>query len=71
MKLLKSLLIVSVLAALAGCVAVPVGPGYYTSEPAYYPPSVYYGPSVEIGVYRGWGGGRGHHHHRPHRRGHR
>ena len=74
MKLLKPLLIVSALAALGGCVAVPVGPGYYsagpgyyTPEPAYYPPSVYYGPSVEIGVSRGWGGGRHRHYHRRHR----
>ena len=73
MHALKSVLIASAAAAaLGGCVAVPVGPGYYstgpgyyTPEPAYYPPSVYYGPSVELGVSRGWRGGhRGHHRHR-------
>jgi hypothetical protein len=65
MKLLKPVMVVTALAALGGCVAVPVGPGYYSSgpgyyaaEPAYYPPPVYYGPSVEIGVHRGWHGGR-------------
>ncbi len=70
MKLIKSALIVSALAALGGCVAVPVGPGYYsespgyyTPAPAYYPPPVYHGPSVGIGVYRGWRGGR-HRHYR-------
>ena len=72
MNVFKSVLIASAVAALGGCVAVPVGPGYYSSgpgyytpEPAYYPPSVYYGPSVEIGVNGGWRGGhRGHHRHR-------
>ena len=70
MKLLKPVLIAATLAALGGCVAVPVGPGYYSSgpgyytEPAYYPPPVYYGPSVEIGVYRGPRGRHWHHRHR-------
>lgn len=63
---------VSALAALSGCVAVPVDAGYY--EPAsvvyvpppvvygprfYYGPPAYYGPSVRFGIY----GGRGGHYH--------
>ena len=70
MKLIKATVIVSVLAGLGGCIAVPVGPGYYSEAPgyyapapAYYPAPVYYGPSVEIGVHRGWRGWR-HRHYR-------
>ena len=66
MKLLKLTFLLSVFAALGGCVAVPVG-GYYSDGPGYYAPApVYYGPSVSIGVHRGWHGG-GHRHHRHHR----
>jgi hypothetical protein len=46
-----------VLALLGGCVAVPVGPGYYGESPGYYAPPAYYGPSVGIGIF---GGGHGH-----------
>ena len=58
MKIARTALIVTALAALGGCVAVPVGggyygaaPGYYAPAPAYYAPPVYYGPSVGVGVY--------------------
>jgi hypothetical protein len=45
--------LVSALALLGGCVAVPVEPGYYTDSSGYYGPApvyvappVYYGPPV-------------------------
>lgn len=50
--------LVSALALLGGCVAVPVDPGYYTDSSGYYgpapvyvaPPPVYYGaPAVFFG----------------------
>ena len=54
MKLIKSLFVVSALAFLGGCVAVPVNSGYYEPAPAYYaPPAYYYGPSIGIGIYGG------------------
>jgi len=58
---MRAALIVSALTVLGGCVAVPVGPGYYEEPaPAYYgPPAYYYGPSIGIGIY---GGSWGHHH---------
>jgi hypothetical protein len=59
MKLIRVTFVMSVLAVLgmlSGCVAVPVGPGYYAGAPGYYAPPVYYGPSIGIGIY---GGGRG------------
>lgn len=68
MKTIKVLMIVSALAALGGCIAVPVEPGYYGGAPGYYapapayyaPPPVYYGPSIGIGIYGGHRGyGRG------------
>lgn len=56
----KALIAVSALVALSGCVAVPVGDGYYepapvvyAPAPAYYGPPVYYGPSVSFGIYSG------------------
>ena len=62
MKLIRVTFIVSALAVLGGCIAVPVYPGSYGGSPgysapasAYYGPPVYYGP-VGFGVY---GGGRG------------
>ncbi len=61
MKLIKLTIGLAALAVLSGCVAVPVGPGYYGGAPGYYAPApgyyappAYYGPS--IGIY---GGGRG------------
>ena len=66
MKLIRVTYVVSALAmltVLGGCVAVPVGPGYYggppgyyAPAPAYYAPPAYYGPSIGIGIV---GGGRG------------
>jgi len=71
MNLVRVTCVVSALAALGGCVAVPVGPGYYGGSsgyyaapaPAYYAAPAYYGPSIGIGIYggrRGYGGGRYH-----------
>ena len=65
MKTFKLFLVLSALAVLGGCVAVPVQSGYY--EPAatyYYGPPVYYGPAIGIGIY---GGGGGYRHGRRHR----
>jgi len=62
MKIIKMSLVVAALAALGGCIAVPVGPGYYGGAPGYYapPPPTYYGPSFGFGYYGGRGGyGRG------------
>jgi len=56
MKLIRVAFVVSALALLGGCIAVPVSPGYDAGSPAYYAPPVYYGPSIGIGIY---GGGRG------------
>lgn len=57
MRIIRVSLVVSALAVLAGCVAVPVGPGYYAGPPGYYAPPAYYAPSVSIGIF---GGGRFH-----------
>ena len=56
--------VASALTALGGCVAVPVGPGYYAGAPGYYAPApVYYAPAVYFGPSFGiYGGGRGHGH---------
>lgn len=63
MKIIKFASVASAVAVMAGCVAVPVGPGYYAGPPGYYAPPVYYAPSFGIGVYGGGGGGgRGHGH---------
>lgn len=66
-KPVKVMLIVPVLAALSGCIAVPVQPGYYepapvvyVPAPVYYGPPVFYGPSISFGFY---GGGHGHYGH--------
>jgi hypothetical protein len=66
MKPITAMLVVlSAAGILGGCVAVPVGPGYYagpgyyTRAPVYYGPPAYYGPSLGIGIYGGRGG-RGH-----------
>jgi hypothetical protein len=66
MKSIKAVLVLSAVGMLGGCVAVPVGPGYYggpgyyAPAPAYYyGPPVYYGPSLGIGIYGGRGGYRG------------
>ena len=56
-KFMKVTFLISAFAALGGCVAVPVGPGYYSGGPGYYGPPAVYGPSIGIGVY---GGGRHH-----------
>lgn len=67
----KVMLAVTALAALGGCVAVPVQPAYYepapvvyAPAPVYYGPPAYYGPSVRFGFYGGrrHGGHRGHGH---------
>ena len=51
----RTILIVSALALLGGCVAVPVQPGYYepapvvyVPAPVYYGPPAYYGPSISF-----------------------
>jgi len=68
-KPVKSILIVSALTVLGGCVAVPVQPGYYEPAPVVYVPApAYYGPSVSFGFYGG--GGEGHRHYRGGRYGH-
>jgi len=59
MKMIKVTLLAAMLAALGGCMVVPVNAG----PPAYYAPA-YYGPTVGIGIYgggRGYGRGYGHH----------
>ncbi len=58
--------LLAVLGVLGGCVAVPVGPGYYAGAPghyapAYYRPPAYYGPSIGIGI-GVHGGGHGFRH---------
>jgi hypothetical protein len=64
MKSIKTVLVLSAVAMLGGCIAVPVGPGYYGGAgyydgPRYYAPApVYYGPPVSLGIGIG-GGGRG------------
>ena len=65
MRLTKTAFVVSTLAALGGCVAVPAAPGYYAPQaayygpaPAYYGPPAYHGPSIGIGVYGGYWGRR-------------
>jgi len=70
MNLVRVTCVVSALAVLGGCVAVPVGPGYYGGSsgyyetpapaPAYYAPPAYYGPSIGIGFYGGRRGGSRH-----------
>jgi hypothetical protein len=66
MKTTYVTLALSTLCILSGCIAIPVGPGYYPEQqgyyqpaPAYYGPPVYYGPSFGIGIYSGRGGYRG------------
>lgn len=68
-KSVKAVLIVSALAALGGCVAVPVQSGYYepapvvyVPAPVYYGPPAYYGPSISFGIYGGGGGHARHGH---------
>ena len=57
MKLIKVTFVVSALALLTGCVAVPVNSGYSEPAPVVYAPPVYYsGPSIGIGVYGGYRG---------------
>lgn len=70
MKIIKIGFVLSTLAILGGCVAVPVDPGYASRPPAYYAPApvyyaapAYYAPSIGFGFYgggRGHGGGHGH-----------
>ncbi|MGA0025527.1 MAG: hypothetical protein ACO3F9_12905 [Burkholderiales bacterium] len=62
----KAAFIVTALAALGGCVAVPVHPVHYEPATVYYTTPAYYGPSISFGIY---GGRQGHHH--GGRRGHR
>ena len=57
MKTIRAILALSTLWMLGGCIAVPVGPGYYPPSPGYYQPApAYYGPSLGIGIYGGRGG---------------
>jgi hypothetical protein len=63
MKLVRTTFIA---AALGGCVAVPVNPGYYGEAPGYYAPApgyyaplAYYGPSIGIGINGGRRGSYG------------
>ena len=63
MKLIRLTFVVSTLALLTGCVAVPVNSGYYGSGPVVYAPApviyappVFYGPSIGIGIYGGRSG---------------
>jgi len=64
MKLIRAAVVVSALTVLAGCVAVPVAPGYYGGPAGYYAPApaygppIYYGPTFGIGIV----GGRRFHH---------
>jgi hypothetical protein len=66
MKTIKAILALSTLWVLGGCIAIPVGPGYYPGQPSYYQPAhsyygapAYYGPSFGMGFYGGGGGRRG------------
>lgn len=70
MKTIKTTLIVSALAMMGGCAAVPVDSGYYPGPqayyapaPVYYAPAVVYGPSVSVGFGFRSGGRRGHGYH--------
>lgn len=63
MKTIRVMFVLSTLSMMGGCVVVPAAPGYYPgpqgyyeSPPVYYGPSVYYIPSFEFGINRGWGG---------------
>ena len=74
MKKIRAIFVVSALALMGGCVAVPIAPGpyggapgYYAPAPAYYAPPVYYAPSFGIGVYGGGGRGYGYGHGRGYR----
>ncbi len=63
MKMIGVAFLVSMLAALGGCMVVPVS----AEPPGYYAPA-YVGPSIGIGIYGGGGGygrgyGRGYRHH--------
>jgi hypothetical protein len=60
MKVIKVTFVLSALALLSGCVAVPVNSGYYAPEPVYVAPApvyygapAFYGPSIGIGIYGG------------------
>lgn len=67
MKLpVKLMFVASALAALGGCVAIPVDAGYYEPAPVYYGPPVYYAPPAYYGptIYFGIHGGRHGHRHR-------
>ena len=55
--------VVSALAMLGGCVAVPVDSGYYAGSPGYYAAPAYYGPSIGVEV-SGDGRGYGRSYHR-------
>jgi len=68
MKPVTAIFIALVLAALGGCMVVPVHPGYHVGAPAYAAPGpvrygapAYYGPSIGVGIYGGERDhGRGH-----------
>ena len=68
MKIIKIGFVLTALAVLGGCMAVPVDPGYaaappryYAPAPVYYPAPVLYGPPVGFGFYGGGHGYRGGH----------
>ncbi len=64
-KFPRTILLLSALIALGGCVAVPVQQGYYEPAPVVYVPApVYYGPSISFGIYGGRGGPPPRHYHR-------
>jgi hypothetical protein len=65
MNMIRAAFLVSMLAALGGCMVVPVNPGppaYYAPASGYYGGPAYYGPSIGIGLGM-YGGGRGYRQH--------
>jgi hypothetical protein len=61
MKTFKVAFVVAALAALGGCMVVPVAPAPYAGSPGYYAAPVYVAPSIGFGIYGGGRGyGRGH-----------
>lgn len=55
-RVLKPVILVGALLALAGCVVAPA-PGPYAYAPGYYAPGYYYGPPASFNLGFGWGGG--------------
>jgi hypothetical protein len=73
MNISKAALLVSALALLGGCVAVPAAPDYYTDSAGYYgpapayvaPPTVFFGSSIFVRPHIGGGDHRGAQHSGP------